>query len=138
VLRRVSGATFTDAEKRERPSLLGSRELSLDGLADDLRKRDTAPARLTPNAPTGLGLGLKLPMSRGIAVVDVDYGGSTGYGRTYRHDLDGEWGIIDRDDCVAAAMFLGMLTCWAAYRACSVAVRGPAAAPDTKTGSTEP
>ena len=41
--------------------------------------------------------------SRGIAVVDVDYGGSSGYGRAYRRELDGQWGIVDVDDCVAAA-----------------------------------
>ena len=44
--------------------------------------------------------------SRGIAVVDVDYGGSSGYGREYRHQLDGEWGVVDVDDCVAAATYL--------------------------------
>jgi dipeptidyl aminopeptidase/acylaminoacyl peptidase len=44
--------------------------------------------------------------SRGIAVVDVDYGGSTGYGRAYRKRLEGRWGIVDVDDCVAAAQFL--------------------------------
>jgi dipeptidyl aminopeptidase/acylaminoacyl peptidase len=44
--------------------------------------------------------------SRGIAVVDVDYGGSTGYGRAYRQRLDGRWGIVDVDDCVAAARHL--------------------------------
>lgn len=44
--------------------------------------------------------------SRGIAVVDVDYRGSTGYGRTYRRALDGEWGIADVEDCVAAARHL--------------------------------
>jgi dipeptidyl aminopeptidase/acylaminoacyl peptidase len=39
-------------------------------------------------------------------VVDVDYGGSTGYGRAYRQRLDGQWGIVDVDDCVAAARYL--------------------------------
>jgi dipeptidyl aminopeptidase/acylaminoacyl peptidase len=60
----------------------------------------------TSNASTALDLGKQLLTSRGIAVVDVDYGGSTGYGREYRRRLDGEWGIVDVDDCVAAARYL--------------------------------
>ena len=44
--------------------------------------------------------------TRGIAVVDVNYGGSTGYGREYRERLAGAWGIVDVDDCVNAARFL--------------------------------
>jgi len=60
----------------------------------------------TSNASTGLSLSTQLLTSRGIAVVDVDYGGSTGYGRAYRSSLDGRWGVVDVDDCVAAARFL--------------------------------
>lgn len=44
--------------------------------------------------------------SRGIAIVDVDYGGSSGYGRAYRERLDGMWGVVDVDDCINAARHL--------------------------------
>ena len=44
--------------------------------------------------------------SRGFAVVDVNYGGSSGYGREYRERLKGKWGIVDVDDCVDVAQFL--------------------------------
>jgi dipeptidyl aminopeptidase/acylaminoacyl peptidase len=44
--------------------------------------------------------------SRGIAVLDVNYGGSSGYGREYRERLKGKWGIVDVDDCVNGARYL--------------------------------
>jgi len=44
--------------------------------------------------------------TRGFALVDVNYGGSTGYGRRYRERLDGCWGLVDVEDCIAAARHL--------------------------------
>ena len=53
-----------------------------------------------------LSLSIQYWTSRGIAVLDVNYGGSTGYGTEYRRRLNGAWGIVDVDDCVNGAKFL--------------------------------
>ncbi len=60
----------------------------------------------TSQASTALELRTQFWTTRGIAVVDVDYRGSSGYGRAYRKELDGQWGVIDVDDCLAAARHL--------------------------------
>ena len=60
----------------------------------------------TGSARSALSLGTQYWTSRGIAILDVNYGGSVGYGRAYRQRLDGEWGIVDVDDCVNGARFL--------------------------------
>ena len=61
-----------------------------------------------PTSATGTSLNLVFQAwtSRGIAVIDVNYGGSTGYGREYRRRLNGRWGIVDVDDCANAAKYL--------------------------------
>lgn len=60
----------------------------------------------TSGSYTGLAITTQILATRGIAVFDVDYGGSTGYGREYRERLEGSWGIVDVDDCVAGAQEL--------------------------------
>ena len=61
-----------------------------------------------PTAATSptFSLGIQYWTSRGFAVVDVNYGGSTGYGRAYRERLNGQWGVVDVDDCANAARYL--------------------------------
>jgi dipeptidyl aminopeptidase/acylaminoacyl peptidase len=60
----------------------------------------------TAAATTAFNPKIQFWTSRGFAVLDVNYGGSTGYGRAYRHRLDANWGIVDVADCVAGAMYL--------------------------------
>ena len=61
-----------------------------------------------PTAATQVSLSLSIQYwtSRGIGVLDVNYGGSTGYGREYRDRLKGRWGIVDVDDCINGARYL--------------------------------
>lgn len=61
-----------------------------------------------PTSEVGMSLKLSIQFwtSRGWAVADVNYGGSTGYGREYRERLYGTWGIVDVDDCCSCAEYL--------------------------------
>ncbi|PWT80925.1 MAG: peptidase [Blastocatellia bacterium] len=80
---------------------------------DFLAEDDDLPPLLVishggPTAATQTRLNLEVQYwtSRGFAVVDVNYGGSTGYGRAYRQRLQGQWGVVDVADCINAAKFL--------------------------------
>ena len=55
---------------------------------------------------TSFNLHTQFYASRGIAIIEVNYGGSTGYGTEYRRRLNGQWGVVDVDDCVNAARYL--------------------------------
>jgi dipeptidyl aminopeptidase/acylaminoacyl peptidase len=60
----------------------------------------------TSSSSASLKYSIQYWTSRGIAVLDVNYGGSSGYGRAYRERLNGQWGIVDVDDCVNGALWL--------------------------------
>jgi dipeptidyl aminopeptidase/acylaminoacyl peptidase len=60
----------------------------------------------TSESTPAFNLEIQFWTSRGFAVVDVNYGGSTGFGRAYRQRLDGTWGLTDTHDCINAARFL--------------------------------
>ena len=60
----------------------------------------------TSSSSASLKYSIQYWTSRGIAVLDVNYGGSSGYGRAYRERLNGCWGIVDVDDCVNGARYL--------------------------------
>ena len=78
----------------------------LDGAHRDaplLVKSHSGPSSM---ARRGLSLGIQFWTTRGWGVVDVNYGGSTGFGRAYRERLNGGWGVVDVADCAAAATAL--------------------------------
>ncbi|VVB87910.1 Acylamino-acid-releasing enzyme [uncultured archaeon] len=60
----------------------------------------------TSVASSKLDLMIQYWTSRGIAVLNVNYGGSTGYGRAYRQRLNGNWGVVDVEDCVNGAIHM--------------------------------
>jgi dipeptidyl aminopeptidase/acylaminoacyl peptidase len=121
VLRRSRETTvaiqfLSEAKSIEFPTEGG---LSAYGYFYPPRNRDyTAPANEKPplivmshggptsSSSSSLKYSIQYWTSRGIAVLDVNYGGSSGYGRAYRQRLNGQWGIIDVDDCVNGARYL--------------------------------
>ncbi|HJZ67318.1 MAG TPA: prolyl oligopeptidase family serine peptidase, partial [Blastocatellia bacterium] len=60
----------------------------------------------TSSSSTTLKLNTQYWTSRGFGVLDVNYGGSAGYGRAYRERLRGKWGVVDIDDCVNGARYM--------------------------------
>ena len=76
--------------------------------------------------------------TRGLAVLDVDYRGSTGYGRAYRRRLQGHWGIHDVEDCVAGATYLAGAGRVDGRRMATCAVYGVAALRDAKARFGDP
>jgi len=60
----------------------------------------------TVQASPGYSSAVQFWTSRGFAVVDVNYGGSSGFGRAYRQELAGNWGIVDAEDVIAAVQYL--------------------------------
>ncbi len=75
-------------------------------------REDASPLILKPHggpvsqASSGYSMQIQYWQSRGYAFVDVNYGGSTGFGRAYRERLCGGWGEVDVDDCCRAVEFL--------------------------------
>jgi dipeptidyl aminopeptidase/acylaminoacyl peptidase len=63
----------------------------------------------TSAASSTLNLAIQYWTSRGIAVLDVNYGGSTGYGREFRNRLHLNWGVVDVDDCINGAKYLAAI-----------------------------
>ncbi len=78
----------------------------------------------TSHSSPALSLKVQYWTSRGFAVADVNYGGSTGYGSDYRRLLNGQWGIVDVEDVIAVAEFLGQHGSVDPHR---VAIRGGSA-----------
>ena len=119
-------------------------EIVVDGLHGPVHAFAYAPANPDVSAPAGelppyvvfvhggptahvtgaASAAIAFYTSRGIGVLDVNYGGSTGYGRDYRERLKGQWGVVDVDDVIAAARGLADAGMADARR---IAIRGSSA-----------
>ncbi|WP_300267866.1 prolyl oligopeptidase family serine peptidase [Microbacterium sp.] len=117
-LTRIRGGAATDPQW-----MPPARPLTIEGVHGTVHAFDYPPANPHATAPDGelppyivfvhggptahvagaASAAIAFYTSRGIGVLDVNYGGSTGYGRDYRERLDGQWGVVDVDDVLAAA-----------------------------------
>lgn len=115
---RIRGGAATDLQW-----MPPATQLTIDGAHGPVHAFDYAPANPEVSIPEGelppyivfvhggptahvagaASAAITFYTSRGIGVLDVNYGGSTGYGRDYRERLDGQWGVVDVDDVLAAA-----------------------------------
>ena len=86
----------------------------------------------TGSADAGFDPMVQMLTTRGYAVATVNFAGSTGYGRRYRHALEGQWGVADIDDCVAVARWLAQRG-W--VRGDQMAIRGGSAGGLTALGA---
>ena len=113
----LDGGTLSIAEPIEFPTLDGSKTAHALYYAPKNPDFGGPPEERPPlivkvhGGPTGavtstLDLGTQFWTTRGFAVVDVNYGGSAGYGREYRNRLNGTWGVVDVEDSYAAAKYL--------------------------------
>ncbi|MFT9417667.1 MAG: prolyl oligopeptidase family serine peptidase [Acetobacter sp.] len=78
----------------------------------------------TARAQDGFSFKVQWWTSRGFAVLDVNYGGSTGFGRSWRERLQGQWGVVDVADCIAACRHMVATGCVDPER---IAIRGSSA-----------
>ncbi len=119
IVRTSSDAAFEDISKPQLVSFKSPDGATAQGFyyapanSAVIAPRGTLPPALVlahggPTSMAGRGLSPRIQFytSRGFAVLDVDYAGSTGHGRKYRERLDGKWGIADVADCAAGARFL--------------------------------
>jgi dipeptidyl aminopeptidase/acylaminoacyl peptidase len=107
VLSEPEAITFASAEGREAHAFLyrprNARYVGAPGERPPLVVRSHGGP--TSDTTPSLRLGHQFWTSRGFALADVNYGGSTGFGRAYRERLHERWGVVDVEDCAHAALF---------------------------------
>lgn len=124
----ISGADSSLVELVETPA--GASSISTSSISDGVRSAGSPPLIvISHGGPTafstaGFNAGIQFWTTRGFAVLDVNYSGSSGYGRAYRDRLRGEWGVLDVADCIAGAEALAQAARVDGHR---IAIRGGSA-----------